>query len=85
MILNGHSVGESQCFCSVRAGAHSIHRAPARFYPNKIISQVVQLLFDLGLSSFAYRDDVRSPTTSEPADDAAALGMLAFAQRAAVR
>jgi endoglucanase len=34
---------------------------------------------------FAYRDDVRSPTTSEPADDAAALGMLAFAQRAAVR
>jgi len=35
-------------------GAHSIHRAPARLYPNKIISQVVQLLFDLSLSSFAY-------------------------------
>jgi hypothetical protein len=41
----------------MRASAHSIHRPPARFYPDKIIPQVVQLLFDLGLPSFAYRDD----------------------------
>ena len=41
----------------MRASAHSIHRASARFYPDKIIPQVVQLLFDLGLSGFADRDD----------------------------
>jgi hypothetical protein len=37
----------------VRASAHSIHGASARFYPNKIVAQVVQLLFDLRLPGFA--------------------------------
>ena len=32
---------------------------------------------------FAYLDDVTSPATSEPADDSAALALLAFAQQAA--
>jgi hypothetical protein len=53
LILDGNSVAHNQGLRAVGAGAPAIDGAAARFDPNEIVAEIVELLFDASLAGFA--------------------------------
>jgi hypothetical protein len=52
------------------AGSHAVDRATTRFNPDEVVSKIVELLLDAGLSRFAdgYYADDRGYSDGDPKD-----------------
>jgi hypothetical protein len=57
LILDGHRVGDRQGCRVSRAGAHSADGPTARFDPDEIVAEIVELLLDAHLAGLADGDD----------------------------
>src|SRR5262249_48203806 len=57
LILDGGCVGHDQSFRIVSARTHAVYRTATCFDPDKIVTQVVQLLLDARLACFSDCDD----------------------------
>src|ERR1700682_2272293 len=70
LVLDGDCIGHNQRLCIVGACAHPVDRAASGFNPDEIVSEIVELLFDTGLSRFAdgYDADYRRNPDGDPQD-----------------
>src|SRR6516225_9889879 len=57
LVLNGDSICLDERLGIVRSRAHAVDGAAARFDPDEVVSQVVEVLFDAGLPGFANGDN----------------------------